>query len=214
MSVAGLAGLEYAETLACTASRTRLTAALEAMNSTRASMYRSLGSNPGMFPHIFIDQAHQWNNTWAALLRTLCQLPQADSLPACGAVDLTVSFTLVSPLTARTVLSRAAELAAAVSQGVDYSASRSALPVNYETPSEPGGAPSYVNVLAVKHSALERAVARGAQVQVQLSVTVLAGMAEACREGLQAEFGAKYVSWALRVGGFGNQTIARDVRVV
>ena len=54
-----------------------------AINTTRAPMYQAIQPNPGYFPHIFIDGHHQYNDSWTALLRTLCTKNNMINSPAC-----------------------------------------------------------------------------------------------------------------------------------
>ena len=42
------------------------------LNLTRAPLYKKLGRNPGLFPHIFVNDKHLWNNSWTSLVRILC----------------------------------------------------------------------------------------------------------------------------------------------
>ena len=67
------AGLDYELVLSCKQNQTALAAAETALNATRAPMYRALGPNPGLFPHIFVDGEHLNHDTWTALTRILCQ---------------------------------------------------------------------------------------------------------------------------------------------
>ena len=137
---------------------------LEAINATRADMYARLGKAPGLFPHIFIDGEHQWNNSWTALFRTLCSKLQRDNYTGggqssspvsapCNPINMSVDFLLathgVAPLTPEGIAASAANFSQAVLDALNFAASRFLFPRGlWNTTGEPGqrpGSPSYVN---------------------------------------------------------------------
>ena len=153
----------YDAASACAGDASAAAAAEGAMNATRAAMYAKLGPNPGLFPHIFIDGKHQSNNSWTALVATLCRHPSFKDAPPCATVAVTLTFTIESAPFTKSALAGAAAAAAfaeAVGTAADFAISQGALPVNFPTPPDapapgnPGWPPSYVNVNAVRSARL------------------------------------------------------------
>ena len=108
---------------------------------------------PGYFPHIFINGAHQWNNSWTALLSNLCDDAQFAGAPACQTLA-PVAFMFEVLLTGNksVIRAHAAAFSASVALGVNYAASQIALPAGFRTKGEPDNAPSYVNIHAVGYT--------------------------------------------------------------
>jgi len=150
------AGLDYDRVLSCTADKPKLASILSALNATRAPMYSSLGPSPGMFPHIFIDGAHLFNNSWASLTRLLCARLPAQQLPdACTDRVIEEQFR-VHNLSAQAINSDKQHFLTAVQLAADLALSKVAFPVHFEyadwphnADPDPNGAPSYVNAQAI-----------------------------------------------------------------
>ena len=173
----------YDAATACAGDASAAAVAEGAMNATRAAMYARLGPNPGLFPHIFIDGKHQWNNSWTALVATLCRHPSFKDAPPCATVAVTLTFTIESAPFTKSALAGAAAAAAfaeAVGTAADFAISQGALPVNFPTPPDapapgnPGWPPSYVNVNAVRSARLGGGTRNGT-VDVEGTDTTAAG---------------------------------------
>lgn len=180
------------------------------LNETRAAMYKRLGPSPGLFPHIFLDGEHQWNNSWAALVRTLCEkIPLIGArLPsACTRLRVFVSFDLDhTPVTRDEIMAKVAKFESAVSTAMDYAASKVWLPVHFDT-NEPDGAPSYVNIRAVDTTSLiDTARTSSSTVHVILRVDILNGLMKPTRSGCLSGFFPGMLAWSLGAQGFSGVT--------
>ena len=180
------------------------------LNETRAPMYKRLGPTPGLFPHIFLDGEHQWNNSWAALVRTLCEkIPSIEAkLPsACTRRRVFVSFDLNdTPVTRDEILAKGTKFESAVHTAMDYAASKVWLPVHFDT-HEPDGAPSYVNIKAVDTTVLiDTARTSSSTVHVLLRVDILNGLMNSTQRGCLSEFFLDTLAWSLSTQGFSGIT--------
>lgn len=215
---------DYEDLLACSLNETaggELDRMQRAINATRGPMYAALQPHPGLFPHIFLNGTHQWNNSWTHLLSTLCDDEFLSAPPACKRSQEMFSFQLRQhgPLTTAAIKAHPWKFQAAVQRAVNYAASQVALPAHFRTAGEPDGAPSYVNVKAVRSVETDEVtptgVGRWLRVDVKLQ-GVLAGFLEALRGGCASPEVAEYLAWALSseastAGVFGNVT-ASDIR--
>lgn len=219
------AGFEdYEDLLACSQNQTagsELDRMQRAINATRGPMYAALKPNPGLFPHIFLNGSHQWNNSWTHLLSTLCDDEWLSAPPACKRSEETFSFQLQQhgPLTVAAIKAHPWKFQAAVQLAVNYAVSQVAFPVHFRTAGEPGGAPSYVNVKAVRSVEVSKLAPSGVGHWLRVDIKlqgVLAEYEEALRDGCASPEVAEYLAWALSsesntAGVFGNVT-ASDIQ--
>mgnify|MGYP006085200357 FL=1 len=144
---------EIAARIAQCTSGPQLAIAEARFNATRAPMYARLGPNPGLFPHIFHDGKHFYNNSWTALMRGVCATGL--STPSCVEVAHTLSLDLhldQSQPQQSCASYPATTVAAAVRRGANLAASAFALPINWQTTGAAGqedGSPSYVDQQAI-----------------------------------------------------------------
>jgi hypothetical protein len=216
------AGLDFQAVHACSQNTTAgslLSRMQTLINATRAPMYAALQPTPGYFPHIFIDGAHQWNNSWTALLSNLCDDAQFAGAPACQALT-PVTFTFEVLLTGNTsaIRAHAAAFSASVALGVNYAASQIALPAGFRIKGEPDNAPSYVNIHAVGSASVTSLGGKevGGWLPVEMALAgVISGNVEAVIMGAKSDAVAEYMAWALsrqeNAGAFGNLT-AKNIR--
>ena len=124
-----------------------------ALNKTRAPMYAKLGPEPGLFPHIFLDGTHFDHNSWAALLRAICDRNVAvvsRRIAACA--ERTATFTLdVVTSSCSAIVLRQASYCSAITDAANLAASEYAFPNGWQTDGAAGQGnnPSYVNERAV-----------------------------------------------------------------
>lgn len=212
------AGLDYDRVLSCTANETQLAAALSALNSTRAPMYNKLGPSPGLFPHIFVDGEHLFNNSWAALTRLLCAKLQAASTRSSpqlqvACTDRTVDAHLQVPnVSATAISSNTEQFLQAVQLATDLALSKEAFPVNFEyqnwpdnTDPDPNGAPSYVNTQAISRVQLLTVTPIAAaqpEVSVKVRFEVLEAFEADLGKALDKSSFSQYLLWALSEGQF------------
>lgn len=220
------AGLNYSKVHECAqnaSARSELERIQNLINDTRAPMYATLQPNPGFFPHIFINGSHQWNNSWTSLLTTLCHDEVnlfGNVPPSCKTSSVTYTFSLLQNerLNKTSVESFKARFTSSVILGVNYAASKVALPHHFHTKGEPGNAPSYVNIQAVSSASLV-SVEKGQTVNYRswLNVEmvfqgVLNGNMDALKVGAVSESAAEYIAWALSAntnhGLFGKVTVS------
>ena len=181
------------------------------INATRAPMYALLQPNPGYFPHIFIDGAHQWNNSWTALLNTLCNDTRHSKSTACKRLRPTLTFEV--SLHKALVESARTQFSASVKLGVNFAASQIALPHHFRTKGEPDDAPSYVNIQAVTSASIISLLPTNASSWLRVKMElgdVVAGNMDALRGGVASDTVTKYMAWALsrqeNAGVFGQLT--------
>ena len=203
------AGLDFKKVTDCTVNAALMQEVQSQLNSTRAPMYAKLGPSPGLFPHIFVDGQHLYNNTWAAINKILClKLEEKSVSPAmlptgCRTEKMKLTFELRG-LDASKIKSLQEEIEDAVKTAVDFSVSGQVLPVNFEYPKwpnnedpDPNGEPSYVNVQALQKVRLERVsgIATSRGVEVTMEVLIL----EAFKEDFLriADTTPRYLSWTL-----------------
>ncbi len=212
------AGLDFDAVQACARNDTAgslLRRMQTQINATRAPMYAALQPSPGLFPHIFVDGAHQWNNSWTKLLSTLCRKPQFLEIPPCQHLTATFAFDMLLEKSA--VQARPIEFSSSVMLGVNYAASEALLPNNFRTQGEPDNAPSYVNIQAV-HSAslLTLASTPDGWLSIELAFDgVLAGNVDALTGGVKSSVVTEYVAWALsrrENGGAFGHVAAKSIR--
>lgn len=189
------AGLDYQQVLQCAHNTSLVAQVQKQLNSTRAAMYNSLGPEPGLFPHIFVNGRHLFNNTWAAMVRLLCE--ELEGVPsACKTVTRTLSFTVQIPgVTVPQVQQAAAAVESAVQSAVDFVVSNVSFPLNFNT-DELDGAPSYVNVQAVVHTQLRQVQGLPGAVRVQLQVATLEWFASDLDRGCLMGIFPKFLAWA------------------
>ena len=150
------ANLDYHKVMKCALDPTQYTPIEIAINASRAPMYAALGANPGYFPHIFVDSAHQFNDSWTSMLRTLCNkfdVPANKRTPeACAVHDGGVTFEFVVEdidVTPSSVKKYQEQVEDAINLGVNFASSEPAFPIHWKTNAgDPGAPPSYVNVQA------------------------------------------------------------------
>ena len=129
------------------------------LNLTRAPLYKKLGPNPGLFPHIFVNENHLWNNSWTSLVRILCDEIQSnnnnnhENIPnICNSNSIKMSFSFInlnSILLNKTIITNhIQEFNKGLIEALNFLSSQSWLPINFKT-SQPDGSPSYVNIKAI-----------------------------------------------------------------
>mmetsp|Transcript_48309 Transcript_48309/g.108835 ORF Transcript_48309/g.108835 Transcript_48309/m.108835 type:complete len:329 (-) Transcript_48309:366-1352(-) len=198
---------------ACAADPRLYIPVLEELNATRAPMYARLGKVPGLFPHIFVDGLHQWNNSWTALFRTLCErLPSVSAPDACTSRRVDIGFRLATrgtpPLTPDGIARQNETFAAAVLEAVNLAASRILFPTNWETSGAAGqadGAPSYVNAQPAWHPQLLMPLPGPPDPDPTLNMTVridVIGAFEPAILRLGDGGAVDLMQWALRSHGF------------
>ena len=189
------AGLDYQQVTQCAHNTSLADLVQKQLNSTRAAMYNSLGPEPGLFPHIFLNGRHLYNNTWAAMVRLLCE--GLEGVPsACKAVTRTLGFTVqIAGVTVPQIQQAAAAVESAVQSAVDFVVSNVSFPVNFNT-DEPDGAPSYVNVQAVVHTQLGQVRGLPGAVRVLLKVATLEAFASDLERGCLMDIFPKFLAWA------------------
>jgi len=167
------AGLEMQPVQDCLNDTSKVTALSQQMKALKLVMMPRLGPNPGTYPHIFVDSKHQWNYSWVALTRILC-----DSLtvaePACQPTSLSLSFSVATSVLKK--LTDVANLSAAIASAVDTATSAAALPIGFDEAD-----PDYVNVRAVTGIGASKLGATGVSLE---SLSVLAAFAQHALEGV------------------------------
>jgi hypothetical protein len=169
------ANLDYDKIMKCALNPLEYTPIEIAINASRAPMYAALGSNPGLFPHIFIDSSHQCNDSWTGMLRTLCNKLDGSNQPeACKIHKGGVTFEFVVgdnvDVTPSSLSKHQAQVENAINLGVNLATSEPAFPIHWRTGNQ-GEQPSYVNVEASSKSSLISAKTTGdseTTVQVRL----------------------------------------------
>jgi hypothetical protein len=95
----------------------------------------------GLFPHIFINGQHQFNNSWTFLLRSLCGLTRGNTSthPLSGCQHSTFNFGVEFNGTAVAAIKAAAEgpgqeaFLKSLSDALDFVTSSLALPHHFDT---------------------------------------------------------------------------------
>ena len=180
----------------------------KALNRSRAPMYSRLTPNPGLFPHIFVDNVHQYNNSWTSLFRTLCGKLADEAPKACVAHNMTIAFTVHfqrwwQPAIIRSQLAAFLE---ATLEASNLAASRTLFPAHWNTTGDAGqprGEPSYVNARPASAPSLRSLeVTHQVAVSVEVSMSVLVGLRDSFVKALSAPQGASDIfEWALRDRG-------------
>jgi hypothetical protein len=178
----------------------------EALNKTRAPMYSRLTPNPGLFPHIFINGVHQYNNSWTALFRTLCSALEDDAPRECLAQNMTIAFRvhLQHPWKPPVTRSQMADLLEASLEASNLAASRILFPDHWNTTGDAGqprGEPSYVNARPAVAPSLRSLTSEPGlpAVAVEVTMSVLAGLRGSLSAALSTPQGAADLfEWALR----------------
>ena len=144
------ANLDYNKIKTCSHNASQYLPIEIAINTTRAPMYQAIQPNPGYFPHIFIDGQHQYNDSWTALLRTLCTKNNIINSPACDLQQgILFSFNIGNNVSKGMIQMYKSEIEQAINEGINLAASEVAYPIHWKTnEDDPTSAPSYVNVQA------------------------------------------------------------------
>lgn len=135
------AGLDIAPVNSCLNDTARVAALSDEMKALKQAMMPKLGPNPGTYPHIFIDGQHQWNYSWVALTRIICD-PVDSVEAACAPASLSLSFSISEE--ARQGLQGISNLSAPIAAALDTAISAAALPIGFDEAD-----PKYVNVRAL-----------------------------------------------------------------
>lgn len=185
-----------------------------ALNRSRAPMYRRLAPHPGLFPHIFVNGKHQYNNSWTSLFRTLCGslAARSDEVPSvCATHTMTVAFTvhLQHWWQPPTIRSRQADFLDAALEASNLASSRVLFPDHWNTSGaagQPRGEPSYVNARPAMAPSLRSLTIQPdiPAVAIEMNISVLQGLREATAKALSApqSGAADLFEWALRNRGF------------
>lgn len=116
------------------------------LNTSKGFMMASIGANPGTFPHIFVNGAHQANYSWVALTRTLCDLLSSINPAPCHRTNLDLEFAL-SPAIYDAVAGQKwweITVGTQVAAAANVATSAAALPAGFAEQD-----PKYVNVKAI-----------------------------------------------------------------
>ena len=214
------AGLLFGPVQECYDDAHRVTRIEQRLNASKTAMMASLGPSPGYFPHIFVDGQHQYNDSWCALTRTICDTlliggsAAAAATPRpCASASLVLSFDLTPALAAEVATAPLAALEAALQLAVDIAVSAAALPTHFDTDDDalPPGDPSYVNVRATNRVVVVASSVASASVEAAAD----AGQGEATRETSSAEAAADAaLSSAARPPPLGLRRVVCDVELL
>lgn len=172
------AGLDFAPVQQCY-DDTSLADSIESrLNASKGAMMASLGSNPGTFPHIFIDGKHQWNYSWCALTRTLCGLVD-DKPAACEPTALELSFVVSSSILPDVSALSSDKISQVIQAAVGLATSASALPNNFDAAD-----PKYVDVAPVEGANIPRVKPSGT---VTIEVKILNTFVDFALAGVQSK---------------------------
>ena len=205
MQCAGKANLDYQQINACATNKSRVEYIEKILNRTRAPMYSKL--NPrGLFPHIFINGVHLYNNSWASLVRVLCQqISTTEQLDLCTSVPMDLTFYLWNTGLAKSTINHHAEaLGQAILEATNFVGSSEWLPVNFKT-SQPDHSPSYVNIKALDSAQLASVKSIGQEVmQVNARIFHLKAFQSVLVDGIAGSNFGPFLAWALGANGFPN----------
>lgn len=157
------AGLDFAPVQQCYDSTPLVDSIESRLNVSKGAMMASLGSNPGTFPHIFLDGEHQWNYSWCALTRTLCGKLKGERPAACKPILLSLTFALSPTILPAVTAVGVLKLETVVEAAVDVATSAAALPDNFDKAD-----PKYVDVKAVGGSSTPRLSSRIVTIEVEV----------------------------------------------
>ena len=208
------AGLNYEQVMNCVNNDTTVENVMWSLNTTREGMYEKLGPTPGYFPHIFLDGNHLYNNSWASLVRIICDkvgYAPAKCAPKAGVMHVTIYD---SPYPVATILEHAYLFEQAVQTASDFAVSQETFPINFNTSSdEPDGAPSYVNVKALLNTSLRSALVHPVRldstegtsaysVDLVLDISILSAFGAQFNLGCNGTSLIAFMTWALTQNGF------------
>jgi hypothetical protein len=221
----GFAQSDWDSITACAANGTEYAGIAAALNVSKTKMLASLGDKHGLFPHVFVDGQHQWNNSWCGLTRTLCdqaaprgsQLQSQQQPPAaCRPIDLPFRLLLTDPaIDAATAASAAFQ--GALRKAAEFAVSNASFPKHFDTDDDAlDGAPSYVDsravlALTLHNCTADEGVATGVSrpatsppqpLKLDLVLTMLAAFGADATVGLKSPAFVAYLVWALGAAGF------------
>lgn len=187
----------------CSANTTEVTTIEKKLNMTRAPMYKKL--NPrGLFPHIFVNGAHLYNNSWAALVRILCQEMAPAKVPVvCNSVPLQLTFYLADTgLNKTNVKAHSLLFSKAILEAINLVGSKEWLPINFET-QQPDHSPSYVNIQAADYLQITSVEMFGQNtVQINATVQHLKAFQSVLSTGIAGSDFSVFLAWALNFYGY------------
>lgn len=209
------AQLNYSLVLGCVSNKTQVDKVEYELNLTRLPMYKSLGPQPGLFPHIFVNNNHLWNNSWTSLVRILCNEIKTYNFSICGANSVDLSFSLVNTksisLNKTYIANHIPAFESAILQASNFLSSKAWLPINFQT-HQPDGSPSYVNIQAINSVTIlklnDGLGSKGETIKDTIDVQVRIELLNAFyyNKGIINEIVGlsfpSYLAWALRKNGF------------
>ena len=199
------AGIDYQHVSACTANKTKVEYIEKMLNRTRAPMYSKLHPQ-GLFPHIFVNGVHLYNNSWASLVRVLCQkIGSTVQLDVCKSVPMDLTFYLWNTgLTISNVNRHADACAQAILEATNFVGSSEWLPINFKT-SQPDHSPSYVNIKALDSVQLTSVKSINRELmQVKASIFHLKAFRSVLVDGIAGSNFGPFLAWALGANAFPN----------
>ena len=199
------AGIDYEQVSGCAANKTEVGRIEKSLNKTRAPMYKKLHPR-GLFPHIFVNGAHLYNNSWASLVRVLCkEIGPKDEPEVCTSVPLDLTFYLANTgLNKSDINGHVDNFNKAILEATNFVGSKEWLPINFQT-SQPDHSPSYVNIFAVDAVQLTSAKSVDQDtVQIDVTIRSLKAFQSVLLGGIAGSDFGPFLAWAMGSNGFPN----------
>lgn len=196
----------------CVSDAPRVADLSEKMRLARIPMMASLGSDPGSFPHIFVNGEHQGDFSFVALTRTLCETLSDLSIEDMRAVDepchweqYALTFDIQGNLSA-SIGANETWWNGAVQDAADVATSAEALPIGFDLAD-----PKYVNVRAAKGAEVSYSLSQG-KTSFRASVQILHAFADSFQsmsgERFAAELGTNCTSNGVNVSAANISSVA------
>jgi hypothetical protein len=207
------AKLDYEMINNCASNKTEVDEIEYQLNLTRAPMYKMLGPTPGLFPHIFVNHQHLWNNSWAALVRKLCNEFITKSIvnelvvpKIChsNSVNISFSFVNINPLEVNKtlIMNHLQKFENAIVEATNFLTSKTWLPINFGT-SQPDGSPSYVNIKAASSATVIAITDDGNNIDIQFEIEILNAFYNSnILNGIVDDSFPSFLAWAMQKNGF------------
>lgn len=227
-----LAGIDSGPVQRCLDNTTLLSETMEYLNTSKTAMYERIKAQssgpPGLFPHIFLNGKHLFNDSWTSLVRILCDAePQPPAEPLAGCMPSPFEFAVEINSTASVAFRSAimsesgqSSFLSGLTDALDYATSSLALPHHFLTDDDalPPGTPSYVNLKSTTSMSLHGHVTMPTSASAgtaALTITLnSASLAVFATPALAAVAGAEFRSllpWSLQTHKFPLLVLPGDI---